>query len=363
MILSCFLNVVAAILLFVPGDRIFYRSPGLQELYLNPVAGQFHMPDDADEKVQISAMTDSDGVLYWYRRINTPVCQTGECKLIDVGLFWDCTGDFLGLEVYGEHLTKTDHSNFSEADYARLMEILVNDWSILREYDFGELTDGTTEKPGGAADATSGATRKEIASEAVKDAVYTTYTLWHLVHDGEKEKLMALTVDQLLHDSLRVDLLESGKKKYHLFLMDLFAQSKIDQDENLMRLILRELESAKDPDLVNVALKALARADASGRDVQLQLAQVYVSAPDDLRLRILIALQNTRPVSEALYRALEDDLRVDNDWYNIRILDVLHLSTTHSAKVIAAAQKLAQSPISHIKVSADKFLEKIRRKE
>src|SRR5690606_40150830 len=100
-----------------------------------PQGGQFIILDDSGEPIEVEAMKDEKGVLYWYRRIFTPVCLTGECMMVDVGIYWYCTGEFFGLEVYGEHLTKTDHSIFSDEDYGKLMDVLANDWSSLREYE------------------------------------------------------------------------------------------------------------------------------------------------------------------------------------------------------------------------------------
>src|SRR5690606_38143693 len=132
-------------------------------------------------------------LLYWHRKLETEVCLTGECKVVNVGIYWYGTGEFMGLEVYGEQLTKTDHSVFSREDYDQLIAILQDDWSALREYKFEELLDA---KPT-ALDGVTGATRKEIADEAVKGAVYTTYTLWHLIHEGEKEQLRSLMAGRL----------------------------------------------------------------------------------------------------------------------------------------------------------------------
>lgn len=337
---------------------VFYSSPALHDLQLTVRDGRFTMLDDNGARVNVTRMTDQQGLLYWYRRIKTPVCLTGECKLVDVGLYWDCTGDFFGIDVYGEHLTKTDHSIFSAADYQKLVDILSNDWSLLREYDFTELTseapetEGDREQP----DATSGATRKEIASEAVSDAVYTTYTLWHLVHNGEKEQLMDLTIAELKRDSLTNRILESGKTKYTLFLLELFAQSKIDQGDKLAPLIIGGLNAGGDPHLQNIALRSLARLDVNDVSIQDPVAGIYATSPEELRLRILTALKDVRQISDSLYSALETDVHLDNEWFAIKVLSLLSSASAHSPRVIAGAEKLSKSRNSHIKESAEGFL-------
>lgn len=361
MILNLFANILAAVFLITPNDSIFYRSPALQEVNLTPVPGQFSILNDNGEQIDITAMSDEQGVLYWYRRIKTPVCLTGECMLVDVGLYWDCTGDFFGLDVYGEHLTKTDHSIFSDADYQNLLDILSNDWSILREYDFTELTNENTETEGEGerVDATSGATRKEIASEAVQDAVYTTYTLWHLVHNGEKEQLMGLTADAINRHPLIDRILESGSRKYIYFLLELFTQSKIDHADKLTPLIIEGLKSGGDLHLQNLCLKSLTRLDINALETQKRIADIYSPAPEDFRLRILTALKDITRVSRSLYSVLEGDVHRENEWFAEKVLNLLSKASTHSPRVIEGARKLSESKNSYIKESADRFLESL----
>src|SRR5690606_6967588 len=98
------LSILPVVWHFTQTDKIFYRSPELYEVRLSPLSGQFSMKGDQGERVELKAMVDDRGALYWHRRVRTPVCLTEECKLVDVGLYWDLTGDFFGIDVYGEHL-------------------------------------------------------------------------------------------------------------------------------------------------------------------------------------------------------------------------------------------------------------------
>lgn len=170
---------ISAILYFLLGwlcqDKkdICFQSDALKSLNLVKQDQAFYINDDSGQEIRIQMLEDSTGMIYWYRRLETPVCLTGECKLIDIGIYWQFNGDFLGLEVYGEHLTKTDHSTFSSSDYDKLILVLKDDWSILREYEQEGLLNENYEE----IDGSSGATKKEIADETVTGAVYTTYTI------------------------------------------------------------------------------------------------------------------------------------------------------------------------------------------
>lgn len=361
MILNQFFNLFVATFLFSSADSIAYRSLALQQTDLMRVPGTHAILDDTGQGIEILRMKDNQGLLYWFRRIKTPVCLTGECKLVDVGLYWDCTGDFFGIDVYGEHLTKTDHSTFSDADYEKLLNILNNDWSILREYNFEELTGEGSQSDSDTTDrvdATSGATRKEIASEAVKDAVYTTYTLWHLVHGGEKEQLEDLTLEALNESDLIDRILESGVEKYTHFLLDLFSHSRIARPDKFKSLIIGGLYVQSDPDLQHLALKSLTRLPLNDHQIQEEVAQAYTAATDDLRLRILGALRDVRDISENLYAALEPDVNKKNEWFSARVLELLKWAPKQSPGVIERAKALSGSKNSYARTSAEEFLKK-----
>src|SRR5690554_5613123 len=267
-------------------EEIFFKSSRLQKIELTPYEGQFFILEDSGESIEVEAMKDEEGVPYWYRRIFTPVCLTGECLMVDVGIYWYCTGEFLGLEVYREHLTKTDHSIFSDEDYNRLLDILGNDWSSLREYEFTDLVDENEE----GVDGTSGATKKEIADEAVEDAVYTTYTLWHLIHVGEKEQLASLTTDFLGREDVFESLIKTEDQRYLKFLMDLLSLGKIPSSQKTDLMLIKGLNTAADPSLKKLALKALPYANLEEPSMQNEIVKAYARASIEEKLQIIAAL-------------------------------------------------------------------------
>lgn len=351
-----FLPVYIGCLLLWYTDNIYYQSDLLRNLDLKPIAGDYCIQDDNHEKVAITGLKDQEGMLYWYRRIKTPVCLTGECKLIDIGIYWDCTGSFLGIEVYGEHLTKTDHSNFSQQDYDQLIGILQNDWSILREYELTDLVDD----PYGDIDGASGATKKEIAAEAVADAVFTTHTIWHLIHLGEKEQLAALTLAELKNNKeFTGKLLKSGAKEYSYFLLDLLGQGKLASSPLTDSLMINGLKTEDDPFFRKLATQSLLKSDVNSTFIQSELAAIYRNAALDEKLQILSALKGITTIEQNLYDALSDDLDRENEWFLIKVLEVLKNGSHHSEKVITTAQKLAKSENSLIKQTATEFLNRV----
>ncbi|MPR35953.1 hypothetical protein [Salmonirosea aquatica] len=348
--LRLLIGVVSTFLL--GNDPVFFRSAALQYLTLTPLPDEHFIQNDENELVPVVAMKDARGILYWYRRVDTEVCLTGECKRVDVGLYWYCTGDFLGLEVYREHLTKTDHSNFFPADYDKLITVLSNDWSSLREYALADLT---TDTPAGV-DGVSGATRKEIAAEAVADAVYTTHTLWHLVHVGEKEQLVPLTIRYLNETDLMNALLSSHDKKYPLFLLEASRQGELKVTRPIQKLVLEGLIARDAPSYRHAALKALAATDLNDAWFQAQLAPIYQESVINEKIEILPALKSLQHFEPVLYDALARDLDAQQGWLAVKILQVLQAAPTHSDQVLHTARQLQNSESTFVRKAADDFL-------
>ncbi len=315
--------------LFHNDQEIYYQSSEIRNLNLIPQDTSFYIEDDTGNKVIISFFKDNKGIFYWYRRLNTPVCLTGECKWIDIGIYWYFNGEFLGLEVYDEQLTKTDHSIFRTEDYDKLMSVLSNDWSILREFEREGLLNENYEE----IDATSGATKKEIADETVSGAVYTTYTIWHLIHKGEKEQLILLTLDQLKDSVRQGTFINSSEQKVHYFLLDQFASGNITASSAMTSFILQLLYKTKDLYKRELALRALQRLNLNDKELQKQLSVVYSAADMSVKIRIIKFLRGKQIVSPSFYYTLCDDLTKGNSRSSAEILTILKNSPTPENKI------------------------------
>ncbi|MEQ6119133.1 hypothetical protein [Reichenbachiella sp. MALMAid0571] len=305
---------------FSQKDVVFFQSQELKGLELTSQEQEFVILDDQEHEIPILEYRDSSGLIYWYRRVLTPVCLTGECLLIDIGIYWDCTGDFFGLEVHGEHLTKTDHSIFSVKDYQHLMGILKNDWSVLREYEFTNLVE---QQEGDGVDGISGATKTEIAMETVKDAVYTTYTIWHLAHLGEKEQLVELTANQLNEKNLILKALVTNKdSKYRYFILDLLSNGKLTSTPELDSLVLEGLRSFEDPKFKKLSYNALSKIGLN-HQIQKSLISIYLIASIQDKIQILTAFERPIKLTPELHACFSNDLTIDNDWFLVKLKKVI----------------------------------------
>lgn len=332
-------------------NDICFQSNELKNLNLFLQKETFFIRDDLGKQSKIRLLKDSNGIIYWHRRLETPVCLTGECKLINIGIYWHFNGDFLGLEVYGEHLTKTDHSIFSSKEYDKLMTVLQNDWSILREYEREGLLDENYKE----IDSSSGATKKEIANETVTGAVYTTYTIWHLIHQGEKAQLILLTLEQLEDPKILEDFIKSGSEQVLYFLFDQLNSENLKTSPIIESKVLNSINST-DIYLSNLAFKSLSRITFNTKSLQQELALIYENSTISEKQKILTTLNNISFIVPELYNILAKDLNSEKEWFSAKILSILRYNSRQQRGVIEIAKELSESKSTFVSQTATDFL-------
>jgi multisubunit Na+/H+ antiporter MnhF subunit len=135
--------------------------------------------------------------LYYYKNVKGGVCFDDECRLLDMVVYWNITGRYLGFELpKGEFLSKYDHEPFSESEYQRLHSLLADASIPLDAISFEKLLE-QPKNDEGVVDAVSGATSKSVADMVVKGAAYTTYKLWNIVNGPTMDIVSKLTEKQL----------------------------------------------------------------------------------------------------------------------------------------------------------------------
>ncbi len=146
--------------------------------------------------------------LAFSRDIHTAVCMDSLCRLVDITLFWEITGRYLGFQLPpATELTKKKHVPFTEMDYNRLNEILGDSTSQLGFYTPAEIH---PVKPVNIkTDGISGATIPDLEPWIVPEAAYTSYTLWHLTYGSTPDSIVAYTKKHFVSKSLINKLLES----------------------------------------------------------------------------------------------------------------------------------------------------------
>ena len=66
----------------------------------------------------LQASTSSGTPLHYYIELQTGVCFDNKCRPLNIVVYWNITGRYLGFELMnGEFLSKYDHEPFSQKEY------------------------------------------------------------------------------------------------------------------------------------------------------------------------------------------------------------------------------------------------------
>ena len=165
----------------------------LSNQYLKFENNNFEYAINDSTKIIINENFESKLPMY-YSKMTIPACNTGECKLIEITMFWDIYGNYLKYEVPKDApLTKYNHKEFKKNEYIRLHKILNNPNSKYSKFTIENLTEKQA-KSKYKVDATSGSTIKLLYdAQRIKGAVKTTHTLWHIANGKIKNILSEKT--------------------------------------------------------------------------------------------------------------------------------------------------------------------------
>lgn len=190
---------------------------------------------------ELYLLSDSTGQpRLFYADILTPVCIDGICKPVFIELYWDLTGQYAGYGVPEENpLTKFDHDEFLAADYQKMDRLLADNNSVLRRRELSELFDAGAapakkiEYQGEELDAVSGATKKEIKESIVEGALYSCYTLWHLIH-GDAAQQIEGYLDSIYSENLEHYFLYSDHEPYYYYALQAMEPTAFPNHQSRM---------------------------------------------------------------------------------------------------------------------------------
>jgi hypothetical protein len=178
---------------------------------------------------------------YYTSKIRTTVCDDEVCEIMHIQLFWDLVGKYVGYDtVPGYALTKFDHEPFLSEDYEKLHGLLSNEGSILKFKSKEELIDKEKVQASDVVDGTTGATSLEIRQEVVKGALYTSYTIWHIVYKGAIKNLLTAHTNAIYNDRLKDKFLKSNRNEYALFALRKFTEEDFQQQKPFLMKSMKE---------------------------------------------------------------------------------------------------------------------------
>ena len=246
---------------------------------------------------EILELQDENGLSLWFSRyFFKDVCMLRQCRMIKLWLFWDGKGDYLGMHLLDdEPLTKSDHTKFSEADYKKLVGILRDTQSILRDLSPYDLEIEIESNEPDQIDAYSSATLPALSEVVVQDAVYTCHTLWHTVYGHTADAIYDILLQRTTLTYLE-HLLGHGNPGYASLAIRLTAK-RPEYHETFYPLIV-DLIRSENKELSEQALAYFQPGIVKDFQVQRKLADVIPFLSPHKRNEIIwkfIAVNRTEP--------------------------------------------------------------------
>lgn len=266
----------------------------------------------------VQLVYDSTGTpQHYHAYVFTPVCDDDVCRPVYINLYWDLLGNYLRYAVpTGHPLTKMDHEEFEKQEYGKLHEILADCNSLLKDYEMDELVESATNTVSGEVDAVTGATAKSLQAVMIPGALYTCYTLWHIVH-GRVTDTIAKITDSIMSPQLLSHFLASRNHHYQYYALDRAVDSDgivaVTHEQQVISLI-------RDPNvfLATYVLKRLSPNYFSDAESQHRLWETFCAGSYRLKLGVLEKLQHLS-LTDGLRRLLETNKHGFNEHIAQRI--------------------------------------------
>ncbi len=172
--------------------------------------------------IELTPLYDEDSLLDGYTAfIFTPICEEDKCYAVEIDFFWDAIGRFDHYDtIPGQPLTKLEHEPFTPEEYEKLHQILSEPASVLGNYQKEDLVQDIEEE---GVDGVSGATINEIKESVISGAVYSCYTLWHIVNGKVVDSIQSLTYRDL-RDPLVEKLVRKEDQQINYYLINEFSE-------------------------------------------------------------------------------------------------------------------------------------------
>jgi len=296
--------------------RIFINSPFCPDTAAKTCKVLINFNDSIpDDTLTIYFSTTSQPEAF-SRNIYTAVCIDSLCRPVDITLYWEMTGKYLGYSLPpGEELTKREHVPFSDSDYKRLSEILSDSTSQLGFYSPEEIhpEKQTVKKTDGI----TGATLPDLAPWIVPEAAYTSYTLWHLTYGATRDSIMNYTKKHLLSNQLLTNILQNKDPYNQIMALRWISESNMNSNQ-FIEPALTVLRSGN----YQSSRQALKFLKLSGIDKEhLQTESIKLLESEEFRIKNLVIeyIRESENLTTPVARALINHISNDN-YYLVNVI-------------------------------------------
>ncbi|NOR74597.1 MAG: hypothetical protein GQ525_05515 [Draconibacterium sp.] len=311
-----------------------------------------NIKDTIPNKIILIHINGNDIPVKYSRKIVVGVCIDDECRLVNIELFWNITGRYLGFELpEGEFLSKTEHSPFQPYDYDLLHKLLGDPLSALAHYSIDELVPASDSTKIDI-DAVSSATISAVLDYIVEGAVYTTYTLWHIVYGSSKREIEKLTIGKL-NSELILKILDSNNLDDKIWVLNHIPNSvKITPE---LQNKFMEMISGKDIYLAERSLNAL-KPEFLTDDIQIKLLNAFNETGLLLKRMIIQKLKQAPLLNIEVTTTLSSQLITMNGTLVKSTLELFKLHKINSEKVLEQIAELLKNDNRYIAKQAFDYL-------
>lgn len=350
--IALFLLGVLVFTSFQDSGRIRYFQPATLIDQAESVIGFPSMSEGVPDTLY-QVRSESGFPLAYYKKIYTGVCFDNECRMLDIVLYWNITGRYLGFELpEGEFLSKYDHEPFNESEYERLHALLADLLSPLGMYAYNELAPKPpTEEE--KVDGISSATTKDILEYVVEGAAFTTYTLRNLVYGPLQDEIKDLTREELSQE-LVLKILQSPDVSDKIWALTQVS-GQLEFTPKLQTAILDQINN-RNYSLAERAIHAIQPKELESDPLQRLLLDKFYESDYGLQKLLLDKFKEASHLDEQVKVDLARNISV---WEGALLSNLLDLYTVQKAFDIETCRMVAQllqSENNYISEKAFSFL-------
>jgi hypothetical protein len=314
--------------------------------------------DDVEKRnVTLYQYVSKDGFpVYYSRNINTGVCYDNQCRTLDITLYWNPSGRYLGFELpENEFLSKDDHVPFTEEEYVRLNSLLSDPELPLGDFTYNQIA-AKSKASLYKVDGISGATSKDVLEYVIEGSAYTTYRIYELVYGDTQTEVEAWT-NEVLNDEYLEDILSDSPYPDKLWAIGL-VHGRLSEFPRSKKMVL-DLTGSEDYSLAEKCLNSLVPADLADEDFQNKLINKFQSFDFGMKTKTIDLLKNAPEISPEVISKLNKGL---NKWevpITSRILDMYKEKQINDSNTIATVQNIASSENGYLSRKAEAYLERL----
>tara|TARA_R110002050_G_scaffold149169_1_gene275539 strand:- start:8597 stop:9733 length:1137 start_codon:yes stop_codon:yes gene_type:complete len=311
--------------------------------------------DTLSNDTLVEYLSEEQIPVMYSRKFLTGVCIDGKCRMLNIELFWNITGRYLGFKLpEGEFLSKTEHVKFNSNEYDMLNHLLANPLSELANYSLKELVpeEDTTKYK---VDAVSSATIAAVLDYIVPGAVYTTYTLWHYVYGPTKQEIEKITSERLSTE-IALELLNSQNKDDQIWTLN-HISGKVEISVSLQDKLM-EIISGNDIYLAEQSLHTLKPENLTS-EIQIELINTFIKVGFLQKRLIIQKLEDSPNLDNYVIKKFSSEL---NGLNGVLVKTILEMFTIHNVEdemVTENVSELLKDDNRYIAKQAFKYLENI----